>query len=111
MTNFLLPILLGLIALAYIFMPLLVGASDTKFRPVNYVPGVEELDLDHDLGKIDDEEWTQRRRAMLEQTERSSQLPPTNIERLIYNFRRARRTEISAEAEILIARNRKKSEK
>lgn len=108
MTDFFLPAVLGLVALAYIFMPLVAGASKRTIHPVDYVPGIEEVDLDHDLGKIDDEEWTLKR-AALERAARASQLPQTNIERLILNFRRARRVEIAAEAEVLIARNRKKS--
>ncbi|BCM91626.1 hypothetical protein IAD21_03501 [Abditibacteriota bacterium] len=107
MTNFLLPALLGLVALAYIFMPLLAGASERNIHAVNYVPGVEELDLDHDLGKIDDEEWTTRR-AQMETAARELRPQLTDIERLIWNFRRSQRADLALEAEILIARGRKK---
>ena len=105
MTNFLLPALLGAVALVYIFMPLWAGASQRNIRTVDYVPGVEELDLDHDLGKIDDAEWTERRAQMIS----AAPLPPlTNIEVLIWNFRRVRRADLALEAEILISRGRKK---
>lgn len=107
MTNLLLPALLGLIALAYIFMPLWSGPSEQNIHAIDYVPGVEELDLDHDLGKIDDAEWKERRTQM-EKAALHSQPQLTNIERLIWNFRRVRRADISLEAEILIARGRKK---
>lgn len=107
MTNFLLPALLGMVALAYIFMPLWAGASERNIRSTNYVPGVEELDLDHDLGKIDDAEWTERRAQMISAApQQQPQL--TNIERLIWSFRRARRANLALEAEVLIARGRKK---
>ncbi len=107
MSNFLLPAILGFVALAYIFMPLVAGASERHIRAVNYVPGVEELDLDHDLGKIDDAEWTERR-ALMESAAPRTQSPLTNVERLIWSFRRARRADLALEAEILIARGRKK---
>ena len=107
MTNFLLPALLGAVALVYIFMPLWAGASQRNIRAVDYVPGVEELDLDHDLGKIDDAEWEERRAQMLIAAP-TAQPPLTNIEVLIWNFRRARRTDLALEAEILISRGRKK---
>lgn len=110
MINFILPALLGLIALAYIFTPLWAGASKRTIRAVDYVPGVEELDLDHDLGKIDEDEWKSRR-ALLEHTARSARVPQTNIERLIWNFRRQKRAELAVEAEVLIARGRRTKKK
>ncbi|RYX84577.1 hypothetical protein EON83_09515 [bacterium] len=107
MTNLLLPALLGIVALAYIFMPLWAGPSSRTIHAVNYIPGVEELDLDHDLGKIDDAEW-KTRRAQMENAAHLPQPQLTNIERIIWNFRRSRRAELALEAEILIARGRKK---
>ncbi len=106
--EFVLPAILGLAALAYILLPIFAGASERSIRAVNYVPGVEELDLDHDLGKIDEDEWKSRR-VLLENAARLSQVPTTNIERLILQFRRQKRAELSLESEILIARRRKKS--
>jgi len=107
--SFLLPTLIGLAALAYIFMPLWAGESRRHLRSTNYVPGVEELDLDRDLEKIDDDEW-QRRRLVLEQAAPAVPLPLTNIERLIWNFRRQKRAELALEAEIWVARERNKRE-
>ncbi len=108
MTNVLLPLVLGLVALVYIFLPIWAGASKRSIRSVDYVPGVEELDLDHDLGKIDEDEWKSRR-ALLEHAARPASVPTTNIERLIWNFRRQKRAELALEAEILVARRRRKS--
>ena len=105
--TFLLPALLGLAALAYILMPLWAGESKRQLRATDYVPGVEELDLDRDLEKIDDDEW-QSRRLLLEQAAPAAPLPLTNIERLIWNFRRARRADLALEAEIWVARERRK---
>ncbi len=103
----LLPLLLGLAALAYILMPLWAGESKRELRSTDYVPGVEELDLDRDLEKIDDAEW-QGRRLLLEQAAPSALPPLLNVERLIWNFRRARRADLAAEAEIWVARERRK---
>ena len=65
MTNFLLPAILGVVALLYILMPLWAGASEQRLKPSDVVVyGVEELDLDHDLGKIDEDEWKARRPAI-----------------------------------------------
>ena len=107
MKDLMLPAVLGLAALAYIFLPLFAGASKRSIHAVDYVPGVEELDLDHDLGKIDEDEWKSRR-VLLENAARSASVPTTNIERLIFNFRRQKRAELALESEILIARRRRK---
>jgi len=107
MTNFLLPAILGLVALLYIFMPLWAGASQLSLRQTQTtVYGVEELDLDHDLGKIDEEEWRARRPELLAQAAPAPKL--VSVETLIRNFRRGKRAELSIEAEVLIARGRKK---
>jgi hypothetical protein len=106
-TNFLLPAILGVAALVYIFMPLWAGASNYAIRTRDSVVyGVEELDLDYDLGKIDEDEWKSRRPAL----EARAQPTPKrmNVETLIHSFRRARRAELAIESEVLVARARKK---
>lgn len=105
--NFLLPALLGCVALAYIFTPLWAGASPRSIRATDaHVYGVEELDLDYDLGKIDEDEWKSRRPALAALSEPKTRR--VDIETLIRGFRRARRAELAVEAEVLIARAKKK---
>ncbi len=107
LTNFLLPAILGIAALLYIFTPLWAGASKRSIRPSDVVVyGVEELDLDHDLGKIDEDEWKARRPALLAQAQPVAKR--VSVETLIRGFRRARRAELAIESEVLVARARKK---
>ncbi len=107
LSNFLLPAILGVAALVYIFLPLWAGASNHAIRARDSVVyGVEELDLDHDLGKIDEDEWKSRRPALLAQARPVTK--KMNVEALIRSFRRARRAELAVEAEVLVARVRKK---
>jgi len=106
-TNFLLPAILGVAALVYIFLPLWAGASKHAVRARDSVVyGVEELDLDHDLGKIDEDEWKSRRPTLLAQERPVAKR--VNVEALIRSFRKARRVELTIESEVLIARARKK---
>ena len=106
MTNFLLPALLGLAALCYIFMPLWAGASKRSIRASDgVVYGLEELDLDYDLGKIDEDEWKSRRPELEELARPRARR--VDIETLVRGFRRARRAELAVEAEVLIARAKK----
>ena len=107
MTNFLLPAILGIVALLYILMPLWAGESARTLRPSDVVVyGVEELDLDHDLGKIDEDEWNARRPALLAQAAPIQK--KISVESLIRSFRLSKRAELAVEAEILIARGRRR---
>jgi len=108
MTNFLLPAILGIVALLYILMPLWAGETARTLRPSDIlVYGVEELDLDHDLGKIDEDEWNARRPALLAQA--APVRRKMSVESLIRSFRVAKRAELSIEAEVLIARGRRRN--
>jgi len=108
MTNFLLPAVLGVVALLYILMPLWTGESARTLRPSDVVVyGVEELDLDHDLGKIDEDEWQARRPALVAQAAPIQRR--MSVESLIRSFRMAKRAELAVEAEVLIARGRRKT--
>jgi len=108
MTNFLLPAVLGVVALLYILMPLWTGATEQRLTPSDVVVyGVEELDLDHDLGKIDEDEWKARRPALLAQAAPIRR--KMSVESLIRSFRVAKRAGLAVEAEVLIARGRRKS--
>jgi len=108
MTNFLLPAVLGIVALLYILMPLWAGESARTLRPSDIlVYGVEELDLDHDLGKIDEDEWKARRPALLAQAAPIQK--KISVESLIRSFRLSKRAALSIEAEVLVARGRRKA--
>ena len=107
-SNYILPTILGIAALLYIFMPIWAGATQRSIRRSDVVVyGVEELDLDHDLGKIDEDEWQARRPALLAQAQPAPQR--VSVETLIRGFRRARRAELAIESEVLVARARKKN--
>lgn len=108
MTNFLLPAILGIVALLYILMPLWAGATEQRLRPSDVVVyGVEELDLDHDLGKIDEDEWKALRPALLAQATPVHR--KTSVESLIRSFRVSKRAGLAVEAEVLIARGRRRN--
>lgn len=106
LSNYILPVILGIAALLYILTPIWAGAAQRSIRPSDVVVyGVEELDLDHDLGKIDEDEWKTRRPALLAQALPAPQR--VSVETLIRGFRRARRAELAIESEVLVARARK----
>lgn len=97
------PILLGGAALFYIASPFWAGASQTKrAAPRENWHSVEQLDIDRDLGKIDDAEWEELKPP----TPAPSPFP--SLESLIFGARRQKRLETSLESEVLIARTRKK---
>ena len=104
--NFLLPIVIGVAALAYITMPLWSGAGAApRVRNGALLVSREQLELDRELGKIDAAEYDELDALLPKPAPRVSE---GAIENLIGKFRRNRRVEREVEAEILVARARRK---
>ena len=99
------PLLVGIMALAYITMPLWSGASgETRLRRAAHVVSREQLELDRELGKIDAAEYDELD-ALLPREE--PKFGEQFAEGLIGKFRHRRRVELSLEAEVLVARARR----
>ncbi len=104
-----LPIIIGVLALAFITMPLWMGsARETKLRRAPLVISREQLVLDRELGKIDATEYDELN-ALLPREE--PKFGGVMVESLVGAFRRKRKTDLSVEAEVLVARARRKMEK
>lgn len=105
---FLLPIIVGLAALAFVTMPLWSGASNPmQLRRAAHVVSREQLELDRELGKIDATEYDELN-ALLPAEE--PKFGEQFAESLIGKFRRRRKMDLSVEAEILVARVRRHRE-
>lgn len=101
----LLPIIVGLTALAFITMPLWSGASgEIRLRRAAQVVSREQLELDRELGKIDAAEYDELD-ALLPKEE--PKFGEAAIESLVGTFRRRRKVELSVEAEVLVSRARR----
>ena len=101
-----LPIVLGILALAYISQPFWMGASSTKEPQVESQSwSAEQLELDRDLGKIDEREFRELNPDLPVQ---ASSTKRVSVEALIGAFRRQKRVELAVEAEVLVARARRK---
>lgn len=98
-------VILGGAALFYIASPLWAGASPSKraAQGENWHT-VEQLEIDRDLGKIDDAEFEELK------PELPAPAPLRSLESLIFGTRRQKRLETSLESEVLIARARKKGD-
>ncbi len=106
---FLPPLIVGILALTFITMPLWSGASsETRLRRAAHVVSREQLELDRELGKIDAAEYDELD-ALLPQEE--PKFGEAAIENLIGAFRRRRKLDLSVEAEVLVARARRKGRK
>jgi Tfp pilus assembly protein PilN len=99
------PVLIGVAALFYILMPIFSGATPHESQPQQEtVLSNAQIELDEELGKID----------IQEREELEAQIPKTvereiiSVESIIRSFRRQRRLDTALEAEVLIARARKK---
>lgn len=98
------PVLLGGAALFYIASPLWAGAAPTpRSAPGENWHTLEQLEIDRDLGKIDD--------AEVEELRPQLPAPFPSLEALIFGARRRKRLETSLESEILIAQARKKGDR
>ncbi len=101
----LLPVVVGLAALAYVTMPLWSGASSqAQLRRAAHVVSREQLELDHELGKIDAAEYEELN-AMLPKDE--PKFGEAAVESLVGAFRWRRKMDLSIEAEVLVARVRR----
>ena len=108
MMNWLLPLVLGALALIYICQPFWGGASSaqrqTRFEGWH---SLEQLEIDRQLGKIDDAEFEElKTRVPIVPTVTRGSV--NTLETLIFGARRQKRLQISLESEILIARARKR---
>lgn len=99
-----LAVVLGAIALAYICSPLWSGVAATGHaaRRQDWHT-VEQLELDREMGKIDEAEYEE-----LKPTLPVATTPLPSLEGLIMGARRQKRAELSIESEVLIARARRK---
>ena len=103
---FLPPLIVGIMALAFITMPLWSGASgETRLRRAAQVVSREQLELDRELGKIDAAEYDELNALLPVEEPRFGEAA---IESLVGAFRRRRKLELSVEAEILVARARRR---
>lgn len=104
------PILIGVAALIYILTPLLGGAAPFRVRSKNeaLVSGAQ-IELDAELGKIDDAERADLDANIAAQTPREAASGhAVSVEALIRGARSAKRVELDLESEILVARARRK---
>ena len=101
----LLSIFIGVMALAFITLPLWSGANARELRHAPLVISREQLELDRELGKIDAAEYDELNALLPVAPPRVSS---EAVENLINVFRRRRRLERAVEAEVLVARARRK---
>ena len=103
--HFLLPIIVGSAALAFITMPLWSSASSQpKLRRAAHVVSREQLELDRELGKIDAAEYDELDAMLPKEEPKFGELA---VESLVGAFRRRRKLDLSVEAEVLVARARR----
>jgi hypothetical protein len=104
--EWLLPCVLGFIALAYVCSPLWMGASSSRIsaRGEGW-HSLEQLEIDRALGKIDDAEFEDMKSRIPAPTKP----PQSSLEALIFGVRRQKRLNTAAETEVLIARARRAS--
>lgn len=105
--EWLLPLVLGSMALFYICQPLFSGASaarrQEKFEGWH---SLEQLEIDRQLGKIDDDELEELRKRVPVEAPKSK--AGVSVESLIFGARRRKRLNMALESEVLIARARRK---
>lgn len=101
-------LVLGALALFYICQPLWAGASagqkQSRFEGWH---SLEQLEIDRQLGKIDDAEFEELKARVPV----AAPVEPPFLEALISRVRRQKRANLSLESEILITRARKRSQK
>jgi hypothetical protein len=100
-----LTVVLGAIALAYICSPLWSGASASeRSARMESWHTAEQLELDREMGKIDQAEYDELKPNVPVE----APAPTFSLEGLIMGARRHKRTELSIETEVMIARARAK---
>lgn len=107
-----LPIIIGILAFAFVTMPLTMplwmgSARESKLRRAPLVISREQLELDRELGKIDATEYDELN-ALLPKEE--PKFGGAVVESLVGGFRRKRKLGLSVEAEVLVARARRKEQ-
>ena len=101
----LLPIIVGVAALAFITLPLWsASAGATRLRRAAHVVSREQLELDRELGKIDAAEYDELDALLPKEAPKFGEAA---IESLVGSFRRRRKLNVSVEAEVLVARARR----
>lgn len=94
--------MLGAALLVFLLAPFWMGASPTRAAQNEARwHSLEALELDRELGKITSEEFAELKKQ-------TRQTPVLNLENLIFRARREKRLQLALEAEILVARARKK---
>lgn len=109
--EWLLPLVLGALALFYVCQPLWAGA--TASRGTARYEGwhsLEQLEIDRQLGKIDDAEFEELQTRVPVAAPATERVDTNALETLIFGARRQKRLQLSLESEILIARARKRGE-
>ena len=102
-----LPIIIGVLALAFVTMPLWIkNSGELKLRKSALVISREQLELDRELGKIDAAEYDELN-SLLPADE--PKFGAQTVESLVGAFRRKRKLDLSVEAEVLVARARHKT--
>ncbi len=106
--EWLLPLVLGTMALFYICQPLLSGASSAR-RAAKFEGwhSLEQLEIDRELGKIDEAELEELKQRVPVEAPAAPRVA-RSIEALIFGARRQKRLNVALESEVLIARARRK---
>ena len=105
--SLLLPIVIGILAVAFITLPFWSGSSRApQLRRAAHVVSREQLELDHELGKIDEAEYKELD-ALLPRAEPT--FGSAAVESLVGAFRRRRQLDLSVETEVLVARARRQT--
>lgn len=103
--DWLLPLLLGGAALAYICQPLWAGATPLRAARSEGWHSVEQLEMDRELGKIDDAEYEELKPRLPVAAPVAA--PLSVLEAIILRTRRQKRLDAALEIEVLIERARK----
>ncbi|HEX8465046.1 MAG TPA: hypothetical protein VF627_10560 [Abditibacterium sp.] len=103
--EWLLSAVLGALALAYVCSPLWMGAASSRAGASGEGwHSLEQLEIDRELGKIDDAEYEELKARIP-----APAAPRVSLEALIFGARRQKRLNAAAETEVLIARARRAS--
>jgi hypothetical protein len=103
--DYLLPIVLGGLALVYICQPLWAGASPLRAARSEGWHSFEQLEMDRELGKIDDAEYEELQSRI--PVTAAPTVPLSVLESIIMRTRRQKRLDTALEVEILVERARK----
>ncbi len=107
--EWLLPLIVGGLALFYVCQPLWAGASNSS-RQERFEGwhSLEQLEIDRQLGKIDEAEFEELKERVPVAAPETAPVRQNSLENLIWRARREKRLQVSLESEILIARARRR---